>query len=174
LLFNLKMKNTFKTNFKIPANVKLRSNENVLEVSGHFGSIYLNTLFFTTKNISFLKKKQLSSTFFRSLQNAIVGVNLGFASRLTFVGVGFRVEAIEKNFIKLKLGFSHFVFIKIPSYIKVFSPKKTLLVLRSIDKQLLKEFSCKICSFKLPDIYKGKGILYKNQKLQLKAGKKKK
>ena len=74
---------------------------------------------------------------------------------------------IEKNFIKLKLGFSHFVLIKIPSYIKVCAPKKTLLVLKSVDKQLLKEFSSKIRSFKLPDIYKGKGILYEGEKITL-------
>ena len=92
---------------------------------------------------------------------------------MVFVGVGFRVESLETNFIKLKLGFSHFVFIKIPPYISVFSPKKTRLILKSIDEQLLKEFSSKICSFKLPDVYKGKGILYKNQILTLKEGKKK-
>ena len=164
---------TLKTNFKIPTNIKLRMNGNILAVGGRYGCLFLNMTFFIIKNLSFLKKKQLSSTFFRFLKHARIGVNLGFASRLTFVGVGFRVESIEKNFIKLKLGFSHFVFIKIPPHIKVFSPKKTFLVLRSVDKQLLKEFSCKVCSFKMPDIYKGKGILYKNQKLQLKAGKKK-
>jgi len=71
------------------------------------------------------------------------------------------------------LGYSHFVFIKIPQHISVFAPKKTLLVLKSIDKQLLKEFCARIYSFKKPDSYKGKGILYKNQIIFLKKGKKK-
>ena len=61
----------------------------------------------------------------------------------------------------------------VPFYITIFSPKKTLLVLKSFDQQLLKEFSSKICSFKIPDAYKGKGIIYKNQILKLKEGKKK-
>jgi len=167
------MKNTFKTKIQIPPNIKLTLNKNILSVTGRFGVIYLNIGFITTKYHSFIKLKQQYATFFRSFQKAIVGVNLGFVTRLTFVGVGFRVESIEKNFIKLKLGFSHFVFIKIPFYIKVCAPKKTLLVLKSVDKQLLKEFSSKIRSFKLPDIYRGKGILYKNQILRLKEGKKK-
>ena len=167
------MKNIFKTNFKIPSNVKLYANKNILIVEGPSGRTYINAPFFNSKQLPFLKVKELSCTFFRSLQNAIVGVSLGFTVRLTFVGVGFRVESIEKNLIKLKLGFSHFIFLKIPSYIKIFSPKKTRLVLKSMNKQLLKEFSSKLCSFKLPDIYKGKGIIYKNQKLRLKEGKKK-
>lgn len=167
------MKNTFKTNIQIPSNIKLFLNKNILAVNGRYGVFYINVSFITSQYHSFLKLKQQYSTFFRSFQKAIVGVNLGFVIRLTFVGVGFRVESVEKNFIKLKLGFSHFVLIKIPSYIKVCAPKKTLLVLKSVDKQLLKEFSSKIRSFKLPDIYKGKGILYKNQTVRLKEGKKK-
>jgi ribosomal protein L6P/L9E len=42
-----------------------------------------------------------------------------------------------------------------------------------VDDQHLKEFCAKICSFKSPDSYKGKGILYKNQIITLKEGKKK-
>ena len=60
-----------------------------------------------------------------------------------------------------------------PKNIQAFSPKKTLLVLKSVDDQHLKEFCAKICSFKSPDSYKGKGILYKNQIITLKEGKKK-
>ena len=75
--------------------------------------------------------------------------------------------------MRLKLGFSHLVFIKIPNYINIFMPKKTLLVIKCIDDQLLKEFCSKLFSLKSPDAYKGKGILFKSQKLTLKEGKKK-
>jgi len=167
------MKNIFKTKIKIPTFTKLFVKKNNLVIEGPSNSFQFDTSFLKTKNLSFLKLKQLSSTFFRSLQNSVVGITLGFISRLVFVGVGFRVESIEKNLIKLKLGYSHFVFIKIPQHISVFAPKKTLLVLKSVDKQLLKEFCARIYSFKKPDIYKGKGILYKNQIIFLKKGKKK-
>jgi len=168
------MKNIFKTNIKIPSSVKLSITENnILSVKGLKGSLYINLSFLSKQNLIYNKRKTLYSSFFRSFQKVIVGVSLGFVVRLVFVGVGFRVESIEKDFIKLKLGFSHFVFIKIPKYIEVCSPKKTRLVLKSIDEQLLKEFAAKICSFKLPDSYKGKGILYKNQIMILKEGKKK-
>jgi len=168
------MKNIFKTNIKIPSNVKLSITENIiLSINGPKGSLYINLSFLSKQNLIYTKRKILYSLFFRFFQKVIVGVSLGFVVRLVFVGVGFRVESIEKDFIKLKLGFSHFVFIEIPKYIEVSSPKKTRLVLKSIDEQLLKEFAAKICSLKSPDSYKGKGILYKNQIKILKEGKKK-
>jgi large subunit ribosomal protein L6 len=166
------MKNIFKTNIKIATDTKILINKENVSIRGPKGSLFLK-LPNQQQNISSSTKKALYPLFFRKFQKALVGVNLGYIVRLVFVGVGFRVESLETNFIKLKLGFSHFVFIKIPPYISVFSPKKTRLILKSIDEQLLKEFSSKICSFKLPDVYKGKGILYKNQILTLKEGKKK-
>jgi len=173
LLYYLKMKNIFKTNLKIPSNIKLSLNKKILSVEGPQGCVFLNTSFLSQQNLSPLRKKALYSSFFRSFQKALIGVNFAFVVRLAFVGVGFRVESIENRILKLKLGFSHFIYINVPFYITIFSPKKTLLVLKSFDQQLLKEFSSKICSFKIPDAYKGKGIIYKNQILKLKEGKKK-
>jgi len=173
LLYYLRMKNIFKINIKLPSRVKLRLKETLLFVEGPQGSVCLDVSFFSTGLPMLETKKMQYSSFFRLFQKALIGVCLGFVTRLIFVGVELRIEAIENDFIKFKLGFSHFVFVKIPSSIKVFSPKKTLLVLKSIDEQLLKEFCSKICSFKALDVYKGKGILYKNQILILKEGKKK-
>jgi len=169
----MKNKNVFKTRFKIPSAVKFQYKQNLLFLKGPMGSACLDTSFFKDRAVSLASKKVKASSFYRLLQKAIIGVLLGFVVRLAFVGVGFRVESIENNFIKLKLGFSHFVFVKIPPYIQVFSPQRTTLILKSLDEQLLKEFCSKICFFRVPDVYKGKGILYKNQQLTLKEGKKK-
>jgi large subunit ribosomal protein L6 len=167
------MKNIFKTHINIPSNVKLIKNQNNLFVNGPQGSVCLNISFLEQPNLSPAVKKIKYSSFFRLFQKALVGVGINFVVRLTFVGVGFRIESIEKNFMLLKLGFSHLVYIRIPEHIKVFTTKKTFLILECIDEQLLKEFSSKICSYKKPDVYKGKGILYKNQSIILKEGKKK-
>jgi ribosomal protein L6P/L9E len=168
------MKNIFKTNVNLPVDTTITKINQTICLQNLQGRVFLNLLPMT-KNSGLLicKKGNYNSTFFRLLQKAIIGVNLAFVIRLLFVGVGFRVESIEKNVIKLKLGFSHFVYIKIPSFIKIFVPKKTRLIVKSCNHQILKEFSAKICSFKFPDVYKGKGILIKNQKLTLKEGKKK-
>lgn len=167
------MKNIFKTHVNIPSNVKLIKNDKNLFVVGPKGSICLDISFLTKQDLTFFEKKTKKSTFFRLFQKAIIGVGLNFVTRLTFVGVGFRIESIENNFMKLKLGFSHLVYIRIPEHIKVFTTKKTFLILTCIDEQLLKEFSSKIRSYRKLDVYKGKGILYKNQSIILKEGKKK-
>lgn len=169
----MKKKHVFKTRLRIPSTIKLQHKQNLLFLKGPIGSVCLNISFFENRTLSLASKKVKASSFYRLLQKAIVGVFLGFVVRLAFVGVGFRVESIENSFVKLKLGFSHFVFVRIPPYIKVFSPQKTTLVVKSFDEQLLKEFCSKICFFRVPDAYKGKGILYKNQQLTLKEGKKK-
>jgi large subunit ribosomal protein L6 len=158
------MKNIFKIKILIPSDVSLYLKNNILFIKGSKGIISLN--------ITFLQKKNYFS-FFRLFQKAIIGVSLSFVVQLLFKGVGFRVESLNKNFIKLKLGFSHFINVKIPKNIIVFSPKKTLLVLKSYNEQYLKEFCQKIVSLKYPDSFKGKGILYKNQIIFLKEGKKK-
>ena len=167
------MKNLANQSLKIPKNISILSNPNVLCIQGLEGKLCLDITFFRDQNVTDIKRKQKTGSFLSLFQKTLMGVDLSFVTRLAFIGVGFRVESTEKNLIKLKLGFSHFVFIKIPSQVKVFSPKKTLLVLKSLDDQLLKQFCVKICSFKLPDTYKGKGVIFKNQILILKEGKKK-
>jgi len=168
------MKNILKTNINLPVHTIITKINQIISLKNLQGRVFLNLLP-VSKDSGLLvcKKGNYKSTFFRLLQKAIIGVNLAFITRLFFVGVGFRVESVENNTIKLKLGFSHFVYIKIPSFIKISVPKKTRLIIKSCNHQILKEFSAKICSYKFPDVYKGKGILIKNQKLILKEGKKK-
>lgn len=168
------MKNIFKITPSIPSNVKIFLKENFLFIKGPQGSSCLDISFLNKKNLAPSVKKALYSSFFRLFQKRLLGVCLKFVVRLTFVGIGFRVESVENGFIKLKLGFSHLVYVRVPSYINVFVPKKkTILILECIDDQLLNEFCSKIKALKAPDAYKGKGILYKNQILTLKEGKKK-
>jgi large subunit ribosomal protein L6 len=157
------MKDVFKSNLKTPKNIKLYLKDNLLFLKGNQGVLTINTTNFQNK----------LSTSFRFFEKALIGADLGFVTRLAFVGVGFRVESVENRILKLKLGFSHFIFIKIPTYIELATPKKTIIVLKCTDDQILNEFALKIRSFKLPDVYKGKGILFKNQILILKEGKKK-
>jgi len=157
------MKDIFKSNLKIPLGTTIYLKDTILSIKGVQGLLSLN--FQNSVNTAFSRV--------RFFQQTLVGVHLGFVLRLAFVGVGFRVESLEQNFLKLKIGFSHLIFIKIPKNVSVVAPKKTLLVLKSLDKQVLYEFAARIRSYKLPDIYKGKGILLKNQIIRLKEGKKK-
>ena len=137
---------------------------NTLIIKGSEGS-------FTLRNIDSLKQNK--TLFYRLIQKGVVGVNFGYINRLTFVGVGYRVESLTDNVITLKLGYSHLISIKIPTSIKAYSPKKSTLILKSFDSQKLNLFTARIRSYRFPDVYKGKGILFKNETIRLKSGKNK-
>jgi large subunit ribosomal protein L6 len=167
------MKNIIKTNVIIPSKVTFFIKDHFLFLKGPQGSTCLDISFLYKKQLTNKAKKALYPSFIRLLQKQLLGICLKFVVRLTFVGVGLRIESVDNGFIKLKLGFSHLVFVRIPAYINVFTLKKTFLVVECIDNHLLKEFCSKLYLLKSPEIYKGKGILYKNQTLTLKEGKKK-
>jgi len=158
------MKNILKTQLQLPTNLRFFLKDNSLTVKGSEGN-------FTLKNVDSLKQNK--TLFYRLLQKGIIGVNFGYINRLVFVGVGYRVESLTDNFITLKLGYSHLITIKIPASIKAYSPKKSSLILKSFDSQKLNLFTARIRSYRFPDVYKGKGILFKNEKIRLKSGKNK-
>ena len=49
--------------------------------------------------------------------------------------------------------------------------KAPLVVLESIDKQLVGQVAAKIRAFRKPEPYKGKGIRFKGEEIRRKAGK---
>ena len=87
LLYYLRMKNIFKINIKLPSRVKLRLKETLLFVEGPQGSVCLDVSFFSTGLPMLETKKMQYSSFFRLFQKALIGVCLGFVTRLIFVGV---------------------------------------------------------------------------------------
>jgi len=117
--------------------------------------------------------KSQYKTLLSNLKNISFGGANSYTLRLILLGVGYRVEDVSNNTIKLKIGFSHFVFIKVPDLVSVFATKRNQLVLKSANLELLTQFAAKIKGLKLPDPYKGKGIRFKNEILVLKEGKKK-
>lgn len=158
------MKNILKTQLQLPTNLRFFVKNNTLIIKGSEGS-------FTLRNIDSLKQNK--TLFYRLIQKGVIGVNFGYINRLTFVGVGYRVESLTDNVITLKLGYSHLISIKIPASIKAYSPKKSMLILKSFDSQKLNLFTARIRSYRFPDVYKGKGILFKNEVIRIKSGKNK-
>ena len=73
----------------------------------------------------------------------------------------------------MKLGFSHDVEFLIPEGIDAICPKSDQIILLGIKKDFLNKTASTIRSLKKPDAYKGKGILFDNEILNLKEGKKK-
>ena len=73
------------------------------------------------------------------------------------------------------LGYTHPIFIELPKEVKVETKSERnqnpLLMLESCDKQLLGLICAKIRSFRKPEPYKGKGILFQGEVIRRKSGK---
>ena len=121
------------------------------------------------------KQKSAFHGLYRSLvNNMVVGVSEGYKKVLELVGVGYRVSN-QGNLIEFSLGYPHPIFIELPAEVKVESKSERnqnpILTLESCDKQLLGLICAKIRSFRKPEPYKGKGILFQGEVIRRKSGK---
>ena len=121
------------------------------------------------------KQKAAFHGLYRSLvHNMVVGGSEGYKKVLELVGVGYRVSN-QGNVIEFSLGYTHPIFIELPAEVKVETKSERnqnpILMLESCDKQLLGLICAKIRSFRKPEPYKGKGILFKGEVIRRKSGK---
>ena len=165
----------------IPENVDVKYNDSEIKVKGKFGalSITLPDIIALSQENATLKVGLKSETkkvralhgLYRTLiNNMIIGVSEQFDLTLVLKGVGYRA-VVEGKEIVLSLGYSHPVKIQIPKEISVEIVKNTTVNLKSCDKELLGLFASNIRSWRQPEPYKGKGILYKDEQILRKAGK---
>jgi len=106
------------------------------------------------------------------LANMAAGVSKGYDKKLELVGVGYRA-AVQGKMLNLTLGFSHPVVFTIPDGIAIETPSQTEIVVRGVDRQLVGQVAAKIRGFRPPEPYKGKGVRYAGEKIELKEAKKK-
>ncbi len=121
------------------------------------------------------KQKQAFHGLYRALvNNMVVGVSEGYKKVLELVGVGYRVSN-QGNILEFALGYTHPIFIELPKEIKVETKSERnqnpLVILESCDKALLGLVCAKIRSFRKPEPYKGKGILFQGEVIRRKSGK---
>ena len=122
-----------------------------------------------------MKQKQAYHGLYRSLiNNMVVGVSEGYEKQLELVGVGYRVSN-KGNLLEFALGYTHPIYLMLPSEIKVETKSERnqnpLIILKSCDKQLLGQVCAKIRTFRKPEPYKGKGILFVGEQIRRKSGK---
>lgn len=106
------------------------------------------------------------------LNNAVKGVSEGFKRELELKGVGYRA-AMQGQELVMQLGFSHEIRFPVPSDLKIETPTQTEIVLTSHSKQRVGQIAADIRSFRPPEPYKGKGVRYKGEVINMKEGKKK-
>lgn len=159
--------------------------------SSGLGFFYINN---KTNELEIYVKKisKKALAFFGSLiaffENNFYGVCQGFLIYLELHGVGYRAilhenkscdnrqNSSETKFlqeIEFKIGQTHDIFYTIPENIRIFSLKPNLFCLYGLEKTQITQIAAEIKNLKLPEPYKGKGIRYKDEVIQIKVGKKK-
>ena len=129
----------------------------------------------TVKRPTEQKRHKAMHGLYRSLiNNMVVGVSEGFQKDLEIIGVGYKA-ANQGNILELSLGYSHMIFMAIPSEIKVVTAmekgKNPMVKLNGIDKQLIGQVAAKIKSLRPVEPYKGKGVRFVGEQVRRKAGK---
>ena len=118
--------------------------------------------------------KSLHGLYRALIANMVVGVSKGYRKDLELVGVGYRAEANGQQ-LEMSLGYSHNIIMELPQEIKVETKTEKrsnpVIILTSIDKQLIGHVAAKIRSLRPPEPYKGKGIKFVGEQLRRKAGK---
>ncbi len=120
------------------------------------------------------QSKALHGLYRSLINNMVVGVSEGYKIEQELVGVGYKASH-SGQLLELALGYSHTIFFEIPKEVQLNTiterGKNPTIVLESHDKQLIGQVAAKIRSFRKPEPYKGKGILFKGEVIRRKAGK---
>nr|YP_009093243.1 ribosomal protein L6 [Roundia cardiophora]AIR75916.1 ribosomal protein L6 [Roundia cardiophora] len=166
---------------KIPANVNVTNDDSTLVVKGQFGTLeqpipkILGVEQIDGNLIVSLKdetrtNRSLHGLYRTLINNMVIGVSEQFSLTLILQGVGYRAN-VQGTTLVLNLGFSHPVNINVPETILVEVVQNTTINIKACDKEQLGLFAAEIRSWRPPEPYKGKGILYSGEQILRKAGK---
>lgn len=165
----------------IPKNVEVTCSKTEIIVKGQFGTlctaipdriqIHQESEVIKIKiNNNTRELRSLHGLYRTLVNNMVIGVSEQFQRTLLLKGVGYRA-LVQGNELVLSLGYSHPVKINIPKNVFVDVVQNTTINLKSCDKELLGLFASNIRAWRRPEPYKGKGILYQNERIIRKAGK---
>ena len=169
----------------IPAGVTVTQKDNVITVKGPKGQlsqeinpaikVEINDNGLTVSRPNDERQNRAMHGLYRSLiNNMVVGVSEGYKKELELVGVGYRVSNAG-NLLDFALGYTHNIYLQLPPEIKVETKsernKNPLVILESIDKQLIGQVCAKIRSFRKVEPYKGKGVRFVGEVVRRKSGK---
>jgi large subunit ribosomal protein L6 len=104
------------------------------------------------------------------VSNMVTGVSEGFTKHMDLVGVGYRV-ALQGTDLVLNLGFSHPVKYTPPAGIKIEVTDPTHFSVIGNSAEDVGQVAANLRKLRPPEPYKGKGLMYRGEKIRRKAGK---
>ena len=152
---------------KLKLKITIDKNKKILSVSP--------LQFFRTSNADKKKINALRASTVAQIKHLFIESSTTIYQKLNIVGVGYRIDsadASEKNLLTLKLGYSHFFYVKVPKNLILNCFTKTKFSIFGNSYHEICQLASKIREKKNPEPYKGKGILYENETITLKEGKK--
>jgi large subunit ribosomal protein L6 len=102
--------------------------------------------------------------------NMVTGVSEGFTKQLELVGVGYRVQKQGQDLV-LSIGFSHPVRYAPPEGVSVEVADATHFSVSGISKEAVGQVAAELRGLRPPEPYKGKGVMYRGERVRRKAGK---
>jgi large subunit ribosomal protein L6 len=166
---------------QLPDKVQFAINGDMISVKGPKGhlerqlhpavEVSINDNIVTVQTDASDKKKVALQGLFRSLiSNMVTGVTAGYEKKLQLSGIGYRAEVKGENLI-LNVGYSNPVEFKLPQGILASVENNTQILLSGINKETLGQAAANIRDIRPPEPYKGKGIMYADERIMRKAGK---
>ncbi len=140
---------------QVPPGMQIKMDENRLRVTRDNDERRLKALHGLTRKL---------------IANMVEGVSRGFSRVLEINGVGYRAE-IKGTELHLTLGYSRPIIFPLPAGVTATVDRQTIVTLHSADRELLGKTAAMMRSLRMPEPYKGKGIKYREEVIQRKAGK---
>lgn len=166
---------------QLPDKVQVTMNGDIIQVKGPKGNlerqvhpavtIEMNDTVLEVKTDREDKKKVALQGLFRSLiSNMVTGVSTGYEKQLILAGIGYRAESKGDSLV-LNVGYSNPVDFSLPKGISAAVENNVKITLSGIDKEILGQTAANIRNIRPPEPYKGKGIMYADERIIRKAGK---
>ena len=165
---------------KVPENVTVTLNDNVVEVKGPKGTleqVMLEGISMKNENneITLERENEMfkanHGTMNALITNMIKGVTDGYSRALEIVGVGYRFNVQGKKLV-INAGYSHPVEMQVVDGLTVEADGNNKIIIKGIDKVKVGEFAANVRKVRPPEPYKGKGIRYEDEHIRRKEGKK--
>jgi large subunit ribosomal protein L6 len=104
------------------------------------------------------------------VSNMVTGVSAGFRKDLELVGVGYRATRQGEELV-LTLGFSHPVRFRPPEGVQVEVADPTHFAITGNSKEQVGQVAADLRRLRPPEPYKGKGVMYRGERVRRKPGK---
>ncbi len=122
------------------------------------------------------QEKALHGTFRSLLAGMVRGVSEPYVRDLDIVGVGYQAklqpnQATKRPELRLTVGYANPVDLPIPEALQVECPSATSVKVTGADKELVGRFAASVRKVRPPEPYNGKGIKYREERIQRKQGK---